>query len=144
MMLTRIATRSLATLALLAIPGLTSAADDPQHGSPLISHEKLQEQLNDSKIRLLDARPWADYDEGHIPGAVWVDTKALQELSRPGTIKDEAAWAKALAPLGISDENQVIFVYDSAKQHDAARVWWSLEYAGVPRVGLVDGGFTLW
>jgi thiosulfate/3-mercaptopyruvate sulfurtransferase len=139
-----IPTRRLATLALLTIPSLALAADDKHQGSPLITHEKLQERLTDRKVRLLDARPRADYDRGHIPGAVWVDLKALQDLSQPATIKDESAWAKVLAPLGISDETQAVFVYDSARQHDAARVWWSLSYAGVPKVGLVDGGFAIW
>jgi thiosulfate/3-mercaptopyruvate sulfurtransferase len=143
-MKTLISTRALATLALLAIPSLALAGDDKRQGSPLVAHDKLQERLTDPKIRLLDARPRADYDKGHIPGAVWVDLKAIQDLTRPATIKDESAWAKALAPLGISDEIEAVLVYDSARQHDAARVWWTLSYAGVPNVGLVDGGFALW
>jgi thiosulfate/3-mercaptopyruvate sulfurtransferase len=143
-MKTLIPNRRLATLALLKIPSLALAADDKHQGSPLIAHEKLEERLTDPNIRLLDARPRAEYDQGHIRGAVWVDLNALQELSQPATIRDESAWAKALAPLGISDETQAVFVYDSARQHDAARVWWTLWYAGVPKVGLVDGGFVLW
>jgi thiosulfate/3-mercaptopyruvate sulfurtransferase len=140
----RLTTRRLGALALLAIPNLAPAADEKHVGSPLITQEKLQERLKDPKVRLLDARPRAEYDQGHIPGAVWVDTRAFQELSRAESIRDETAWARALAPLGISDETHVVFVYDSARQHDAARVWWSLSYAGVPRVGLVDGSFALW
>jgi thiosulfate/3-mercaptopyruvate sulfurtransferase len=137
--------RGLATLALFAAPTLALAADEPQrHGSPLITHEKLHARLSDQKLRLLDARPRADYDQAHIPGAVWVDIKAIRELARPDSIRDEAAWSRALAPLGISEDTAAVFIYDNARQHDAAPVWWALTYAGVPRVGLVDGGFPLW
>ena len=138
-------TRGLATLALFAVPTLALAADEPQrHGSPLITHESLQARLSDQKLRLLDVRPRADYDQGHIPGAVWVDIKAIRELTRPDAIRDEAAWSRAIAPLGISTDTEAVFIYDNARQHDAAPVWWALTYAGVPRVGLVDGGFALW
>ena len=143
-MFSRIANRGLAALILLATPGLIQAAEKTHVGSPLISQEKLQERLDDPNIRILDARPRADYDQGHIPGAVWVDIKAIQALAKPAAIKDEAAWANALEPLGISETTRAVYIYDSARQHDAARVWWSLAYAGVPHVGLVDGGFSLW
>jgi thiosulfate/3-mercaptopyruvate sulfurtransferase len=141
----RTSIRGLATLALFAAPTLTLAADEGQHrGSPLITQEKLQEKLNDPKLRLLDVRPKADYDQAHIPGAVWVDIEAIRQLGRPEAIHDAAAWSRTLAPLGISEDTTAVFIYDNARQHDAAPVWWALSYAGVPRVGLVDGGFGLW
>jgi thiosulfate/3-mercaptopyruvate sulfurtransferase len=144
-MLIRNSIRGLTGLVLLAFPNPAPAADEKQHqGSPLITHEQLQERLHDPKLRLLDARPRPEYDQSHIPGAVWVDTKAIQELGRPDAIRDEVAWSRALAPLGINEDTREVFVYDSARQHDAARVWWTLSYAGLPRVGLVDGGFGLW
>ncbi|OWK40191.1 Thiosulfate sulfurtransferase, rhodanese [Fimbriiglobus ruber] len=129
---------------MLAMLVTARAADEPQKGSPLITQEKLQGELKDATIRLLDARLKAEYEKGHIPGAVWVDTKALQALARPESITNETAWASALAPLGLGADIRVVFIYDNARQHDAARVWWSLVYAGVPRVGLVDGGFDRW
>ncbi len=46
-------------------------------------------------IRLLDVRPKADYDAGHIPQAVWVDVKRAQEIAaRPGGLTDLDAWVE--------------------------------------------------
>ncbi|WZP00677.1 rhodanese-like domain-containing protein [Isosphaeraceae bacterium EP7] len=135
----------LSALALVATSTQAFAADAPKHDRPhLIGQAKLEEKLKDPSIRLLDARSRADYDKGHIPGAVWVDFKAVSALSKPATIKDQAAWGKALAALGINSETKSIYIYDANRQHDSSRIWWSLSYAGVPRVGLVNGGFPLW
>jgi thiosulfate/3-mercaptopyruvate sulfurtransferase len=103
----------------------------------------LQKRLSEPKLRILDARARADYEKGHIPGAVWLDGKALQELVRPETFTDRTAWERVLTPLGIEPDSAV-FVYDNALQHDAARAWWLLSYVGVEHVGLIDGGYSLW
>ena len=129
----------------LALPVLTRASEpaaNPQ-APPLLSHDALQKRLSDPALRLLDARPRADYERGHIPGAVWVDLQALQALTRPETFADKEAWARGLAPLAINTESEV-YIYDADRQRDAGRVWWLLSYAGAPRVGLIDGGFPLW
>jgi thiosulfate/3-mercaptopyruvate sulfurtransferase len=142
--------RGMATLALaLALPGLSVAAEPAEktrqqvEAPPLISHDDLQRRLSDPNLRLIDARPRAEYDKGHIPGAAWVDLKALSQLARGETIADQSAWSNGLASLGIGADSEV-YIYDANRQHDSGRVWWSLSYAGVPKVGLVDGGFALW
>jgi thiosulfate/3-mercaptopyruvate sulfurtransferase len=115
-------------------------------GTParLVGFDDLQQRLGDPHLRLLDARPRGEYDKGHIPGAVWVDAKAVEELAaRPGALNDGAAWESWIAPLAIGPETQVL-VYDSKRQLDAARLWWLLRYLGVGDVGLIDGGFRLW
>ena len=100
---------------------------------PSVAHDDLQKRLGDANLRLLDARPRADYDKGHIPGAVWVDAKAAQTLAaRPGGLTDRAAWEAWLAPLGIAPRSEVL-VYDDQRQLEAARIWWLLRYLGVER-----------
>ena len=104
----------------------------------------MQKRLDDPKLRLLDARHRADYDKGHLPGAVWVDVKAASTLAaRPGGLTDKEAWTDWTVPLAIGPDSDV-FVYDGGRQLEAARVWWLLTYLGVPNVGLVDGNFGLW
>lgn len=132
-------TTIIATLAFAAY----QAAEPPPH-EPLLGFEALQGRLEDKSLRLLDVRPRADYDKGHIPGAVWADAKAVEALAaRPGALKDEAAWAKWIAPLGIGPDSRV-YVYGDNRQLDAARVWWLLGYLGAPNVGLIDGNFKTW
>jgi|SRR5271157_209311 len=127
----------------LSLPAFSAAGEHPPKAPALLSQDELQKRLSDAKLRLLDARPRADYDQGHIPGAVWVDGKIFQELSRPEAFADQTAWAQSLAPLGITSDTEV-YIYDGSRQHDASRIWWLLSYAGVERVGLIDGGFPLW
>jgi thiosulfate/3-mercaptopyruvate sulfurtransferase len=110
----------------------------------LVSFDDLQGRLGDPTLRLLDARPRAEYDKGHLPGAVWVNPKAAEELAaRPGGLTDQAAWEAWIAPLAIGPETEVL-VYDANRQRDAARLWWLLGYLGVEKVGLIDGGFPPW
>jgi len=141
MVLTKL--RVIAALALV-VP-ISMKAQEPSSPRPrLVTHEELQKRLSDPKLRLLDARTKAEYDEGHIPGAVWVDAKAAQTLAaRPGGLTDCASWEAWSAPLGISPQMDVL-VYDGKRQLDAARIWWLLRYLGVDRAGLVDGNFPLW
>jgi thiosulfate/3-mercaptopyruvate sulfurtransferase len=88
--------------------------------------------------------PSADYDRGHIPGAVWADTKAAAALAaRPGGLTYITAWAAWIAPLAIGPDTEVL-VYDGDRQLEAARLWWLLGYLGVERIGLIDGNFPLW
>jgi thiosulfate/3-mercaptopyruvate sulfurtransferase len=116
----------------------------PKSTPVLLTFDALQERLKDPSLRLLDARPRANYQKAHIPGAVWVDTKAVEKLAaRPGGLGDKDAWEAWIAPLGITPQTEVL-VYDANRQLDAARLWWLLSYLGVEKVGLIDGNFALW
>ncbi len=110
----------------------------------LVGFDELQARLSDPDLRLLDARPEADYEAGHIPGAVRVDPKAVEAMSaEPEALTNRAAWEEWIRPLGIGP-GATVLVYDANRQLDAARVWWLLGYLGVERVGLLDGDFPLW
>ncbi len=110
----------------------------------LLSFDDVQKRLADPTLRVLDTRPRADYDKGHIPGAVWVDTKAASTLAaRPDGLLDKTAWTAWTAPLAIGPDSDVL-VYDGGRQLEAARIWWLLKYLGVAKVGLIDGNFGLW
>ncbi len=131
-------------LATLLLTLSTVAADPPPARPALIEFSGLEKKTTDLRVRILDARSKADYQKGHVPGAVWVDVKAASAIAgKPGGLKDRDAWTSWLAGLGLPDGGEV-FVYDASRQLDAARVFWLLGYLGVDRVGLVDGGFPLW
>src|SRR5262245_47211843 len=138
------ATSRLAAILILAFPVTGRSGSEGPPRPPLVTHDALQGRLGDRNLRLLDARPKADYEKGHIPGAVWVDAKAAQTLAaRPGGLTDRAAWEAWLAPLGIDPGSEVL-VYDDQRQREAARTWWLLRYLGLDRVGLIDGHFPYW
>ncbi len=131
----------------LAMPVRSRGGQPPATDSPppLVAHEELQKRLADPALRLIDARPRADYDRGHIPGAVWLDPKVFEPLTRGEAATDGAAWGRVLAPLGVGPETEIL-VYDDDRYHlPAGRVWFWLSYAANARaVGLIDGRFSSW
>ncbi|AGA28065.1 sulfurtransferase [Singulisphaera acidiphila] len=135
------------TVPLLVLAPLACWAADSEEKplAKLVSLAELERRLGEPNLRLLDARPKADYDKGHIPGAVWVDAKAVAAMAvkDPGVLTDRKAWVSWIAPLGIGPKTDVL-IYDANRQLDAARLWWLLGYLGVDRTGLLDGSFPLW
>src|SRR5438270_225727 len=105
------------------------------------------------ETRIVDPR-WAArgpparqrYDQGHIPGAVFVDLD--RDLSRPGgpgrhPFPAEKDFAALLSRLGIAPGTQVV-VYDQRDGSVAARLWFMLRAHGHTNVSLLDGGLEGW
>ena len=86
------------------------------------------------------------YDQGHIPGAVFVDLD--RDLSQPGgpgrhPFPAEQAFARLLGRLGIGPDTHVV-AYDEASGSIAARLWFMLRAHGHERASLLDGGMRAW
>lgn len=123
---------------------------------PLISARELAALLNrGATVRLLDVR-WrldrpdgrAEYLEGHLPGAVYVDLD--HELASHGRPEDgrhplptRDALERAARRWGLRDGDTVV-AYDDAGGLAAARAWWLLSHAGVADVRVLDGGLSAW
>ena len=89
----------------------------------------------------------ADYEQGHIPGAVFVDLDAAL-AGPPGEggrhpLPTAEAFGEAMRAAGVSGDRPVV-VYDGGNSVAAARAWWLLRYFGHPRVFVLDGGFSGW
>ena len=106
-------------------------------------------------VRILDVR-WrldkpdgrADYEAGHIPGAVYVDLDS--ELASHGEPTDgrhplpgRDAFHAAARRWGINTGDTVV-IYDNLKNFSAARAWWLLANAGFPSIRLLDGSLRAW
>ena len=120
----------------------------------LVSTDWLAAHLVDPHVRVIDASfklpgitPTArqDYDQGHIPGAVFFD---IDDIAEPGTslphmIPPPDLFASKIAALGIGDSDRVV-VYDSAGLSSAGRAWWMLRLYGHRDVAVLDGGLLKW
>jgi thiosulfate/3-mercaptopyruvate sulfurtransferase len=122
--------------------------------SPLVSATELAELLDRAPPALLDVRwelatgPRRDlYEQGHLPGAAFVDLDA--DLAGPPGAGGrhplpalEAFQASMRAAAVDSDRGAV--AYDAASSIAAARAWWLLRYFGHEDVRVLDGGVDAW
>jgi thiosulfate/3-mercaptopyruvate sulfurtransferase len=90
-----------------------------------------------------DAR--AEFEAGHIPGAVFYDLDALSDraTSLPHMLPPPEQFARDAGALGIGDEDMVV-VYDGAGIFSAPRVWFALKAMGHDQVAVLDGGLPAW
>jgi len=119
----------------------------------LISADELAQRL--SAVRVLDVR-WSvaepngrpAYQQGHIPGAVYVDLdNDLSDHSVTGRGRHPLPSASALqvsARRWGLHPGETVVVYDDWSGQAAARAWWLLRAAGVTDVRILDGGWSAW
>lgn len=90
-----------------------------------------------------DAR--AEFEAGHIPGAVFLDLAELRDTASPlpNTLPPAEKMASRLGRLGLSDGARIV-LYDDAPWRSAARAWWLLRSFGVGDVAILDGGLAKW
>jgi thiosulfate/3-mercaptopyruvate sulfurtransferase len=129
-------------------------------GPVSVSTEWLAAHLSDPGVRIVDIRgkvlppgskprylaKRGDYDEGHVPGAVFVDwTRDIVdgEDPIPSQIAAAGPFAAAMAQLGVADDTLVV-AYDDYDHIFAGRLAWALRYYGHDAVRILDGGWSRW
>ena len=92
-------------------------------------------------IRYLDARDQAAFDAGHAPNAVRAPSDAWDKAIKAADIGfgETSYWQEALAALGVGPGVTAV-TYDSGAMTNAARVWFVLQYFGVPCL-ILNGGW---
>ncbi len=138
-------------LALLVAPAMAAETQ------PLVGVQWLNGHLNDSKLVVLDIRSAIDgsapeaFAEAHIPGAVHSDyDKGGWRVERNGVpfmIPTTAELEKLIGELGIDEDSHVVVVPAGVSYSDfgaAARTYWTLKYAGIANVSILDGGLAAW
>jgi thiosulfate/3-mercaptopyruvate sulfurtransferase len=122
---------------------VTTAA--PSAAPWLVDPAWLSANLDDPNLRIVALMPEADFDKGHIPGAVQVDYPQLNlgDTSTTAIATWESGMDALLTSLGISNDSTVV-VYDN-DTHYAPRLWWVLqERSHQQPVGVLDGGLAAW
>ena len=105
----------------------------------------LRTHLHSKDILVLDARSRSAHSRSHIPGSRLAD---LFHYFVPGTDRKnlpvfQKDLESRLRRLGITRGKRPI-VYESRFGMRAARVAWMLEYAGIRRPLMLEGGFQAW
>ena len=137
----------------------------PDNYDTLVSTDWLAEHLDDPSLRIVDIRGYVkkrdlgngrqeaeylaardEYDEAHIPGAVYIDW--IRDITDPEDpvpvqIAPPDRFTALMGSLGIGDDTHVV-VYDHAGGQFATRLWWALTYYGHDHVSVLDGGFRKW
>ena len=111
----------------------------------LTSTERLEGLLMQPGIRVVDVRPKAAYDQGHVPGAVHLGADDIVDTNShvEGDLLPHADIVAMLEERGIGRDTHVVF-YDDKGGFHASRLFWMLEYFGHRKVSLLDGGFPKW
>ena len=141
---------------LLAVSALAAGTPGSLQHKPqplIVTTAWLADHLSDQGLVIFqigDQNSKPAYDEGHIPGAQFLNP--FQELSTPrveGALSLELPTAEQLDSVleskGISDDSRIVLY--SARQYftPTSRTLFTMEYAGLAgRVSILDGGLEAW
>jgi len=127
------------------------------HADPLVTPKWLNERLADTDLVVLDIRSAIDgggaqaYAAGHIPKSVHSDyDKAGWRVTRnnvPFMVPTVPELEKLIGDLGIDEDTHVVVVPAGVSVLDlgsATRTYWTLKYAGVKNISILDGGIAAW
>ena len=121
---------------------------------PLVSTDWLAAHLGEPALKVVDATFYlphlerdarAEFEQAHIPGAVFFDIDAVADhaIPLPHMLPDATAFADAVGALGIGTEDRVV-AYGGRGLIASARVWWTFRVFGHGRVAVLDGGLGKW
>lgn len=131
----------------------------------LVETSWLAEHLNDTHIRVVDMRGYVravvregvqdalyigargEYEQGHIPGALYIDWSS--DIVDPddaveAQIAPAARFGQLMEYLGISDQHLVVAYDAHPASQFATRLWWALNYYGHAQVVVLNGGLPKW
>ena len=120
----------------------------------LVSTEWLAAEMGASDLRIVDCTkhlpaagrdPVAEYEAGHIPGAVFMDLSDLVDGSHAveNMLPPAEKFASRMQSLGLGDGSRVV-LYDDSAVKTAARAWFMLKMFGAHDVAILDGGIAKW
>lgn len=97
-----------------------------------------------STYKIIDVRPTAEYQKGHIKNALTFPIAlTYNDKSANGRLTEPNKMQETLRKQGLDVNDQVV-IYDDGTFFDAARLFWGLEVYGFKHVKLLNGGFEEW
>ncbi len=120
----------------------------------LVTTEWLAGEMGASDLRIVDCTKHlagtgrdalAEYEAGHIPGAVFMDLADLTDTANPvdNMLPPAEKFASRMQSLGLGDGSRIV-LYDDSAVKTSARAWFMLKMFGAHDVALLDGGIAKW
>ena len=137
--------------------------DTWHHPEAIVSGDWLEAHLADPNLRIYDCttypryeegteRPYrvesgrADWEAGHIPGAMHLDLQAdFSEDDAPTRFmrRSPAECSAKFARHGMGDDTRVV-LYSRKSPQWATRFWWMLRWIGFDKAAVLDGVMDKW
>jgi thiosulfate/3-mercaptopyruvate sulfurtransferase len=115
------------------------------HPDVLVENDWLAAHLSDPSVRVaeVDYDPAANYELGHIPGAVLFDWR--KDINDPVArdILSPDAFTELFRRAGVNDDTTVV-LYGDFNNWFAAFAFWVFTYYGAKHVKLLNGGRKKW
>jgi thiosulfate/3-mercaptopyruvate sulfurtransferase len=115
------------------------------HPEVLVDTQWVMDHLNDKEVRIaeVDYDPTANYNLGHIPGAVLFDWK--KDINDPVTrnIFSKQTCEDLLQKAGVNN-NTILVLYGDFNNWFAAFAFWAVKYYGFKDLRLMNGGRKKW
>jgi thiosulfate/3-mercaptopyruvate sulfurtransferase len=114
------------------------------HPNLIVSVSWLMQHIKDANLRIVDARPTAEYDKGHISGAVSLPVVDTFDPAQHKNYPDTKEKLEALfVNRGMSNTTRII-TYDNGKETLSARLFWTLNTSARPTSPVLNGGLKQW
>jgi len=143
--------KAVALVVMLLLPfAVTAPLQAAARGiDPIVSTDWLEKNLNNPNLVIVDLRKVEEYKTGHVPGAVNVfyGSWAIKKGELLNELPSMDDLAEVIGGAGIGTNSLVVLVDKVEKvpdQFGMTRVAWTLKYAGVNNVAILNGGQNQW
>lgn len=112
----------------------------------LIESGQLEKELGSDDLLIIDVSCTREcYDQGHVPGAIFLDYRRLFSGSAPvpNKIPTVEQLSALFSELGLTRDTHVV-AYDDEGGGWAGRLLWTLEVMGHSRYSYLNGGILAW
>jgi thiosulfate/3-mercaptopyruvate sulfurtransferase len=115
----------------------------------VVSTGWLADHLNDPNLVIFSIGDESDYDQGHIPGAQYLDYMSTHDMTSAAGLSVELlpmpTNAKLFGNKGVSNDSTIVLYMSKDWFSQTTRVWWTLDAMGLgSRTAILDGGFPAW
>jgi thiosulfate/3-mercaptopyruvate sulfurtransferase len=114
----------------------------------LVTVDWLADHLGDPSLVLLQIGERKDYDQGHIPGAQFLEYQSISTPHGQGLMLELPPVEQLVSVferLGVSNRSHVILYFATNWVSPTTRVYWTLDYLGLgDRASILNGGLVAW